>query len=295
LSAALDAWRAAGEAFDHRGHRIFYRHQGKAGGRPCLLLIHGFPTASWDWHRVWDGLAARFPTRVAADMIGFGFSAKPRPYPYAVADQADLHEALLERLGIGRVHVLAHDYGDTVAQELLARHQERRAQGRSGLELESVCFLNGGLFPEAHRPTRAQRLMAGPLGPLLVRAFTRRAFGRALGAIFGPHTRLAEAEIDDLWELVTEDGGLSLAPQLLGYIEERRRHRERWVGALLRTAVPRRLVVGPEDPVSGVSLIARYRELVPGADLVELPGIGHYPQLEAPSAVVTAATAPGDA
>jgi len=293
LSAALDAWRAAGEAFDHRGHRIFYRGQGGAGGGPCLLLIHGFPTASWDWHRVWDGLAARFPTRVAADMIGFGFSAKPRPYPYAVADQADLHEALLERLGIGRVHVLAHDYGDTVAQELLARHEERRAQGQGGLELESVCFLNGGLFPEAHRATRAQRLMAGPLGPLLVRAFTRRAFGRALGAIFGPHSRPTEAELDDLWEIVTAAGGLRLAPQLLGYIEERRRHRERWVGALLRTAVPCRLVVGPEDPVSGVSLIARYRELVPGADVVELPGIGHYPQLEAPSAVVTAATAKG--
>jgi pimeloyl-ACP methyl ester carboxylesterase len=189
--------------------------------------------------------------------------------------------------------VLAHDYGDTVAQELLARHQERRAQGRGGLELESVCFLNGGLFPEAHRPTRAQRLMAGPLGPLLVRAFTRRAFGRALGAIFGPHTRPTEAELDDLWEIVTAGGGLRLAPRLLGYIEERRRHRERWVGALLRTTVPRRLVVGPEDPVSGVSLIARYRELVPAADVVELPGIGHYPQLEAASAVVTAATAKG--
>lgn len=293
MSAALDAWRAAGEAFDHRGHRIFYRRQGGAGGGPCLLLIHGFPTASWDWHRVWNGLAARFPTRVAADMIGFGFSAKPRPYPYAVADQADLHEALLERLGIGGVHVLAHDYGDTVAQELLARHEERRAQGRGGLKLESVCFLNGGLFPEAHRATRAQRLMAGPLGPLLVRAFTRRVFGRALGAIFGPLTRPTEAELDDLWEIVTAGGGVRLAPQLLGYIEERRRHRERWVGALLRTTVPRRLVVGPEDPVSGVSLIARYRELVPGADLVELPGIGHYPQLEAPSAVVTAATAEG--
>ena len=293
MSAALDAWRTAGEAFDHRGHRIFYRRQGGAGGGPCLLLIHGFPTASWDWHRVWDGLSERFPTRVAADMIGFGFSAKPRPYPYAVADQADLQEALLERLGIGRVHVLAHDYGDTVAQELLARHEERRAQGQGGLELESVCFLNGGLFPEAHRPTRAQRLMAGPLGPLLVRAFTRRAFGRALGAIFGPHTRPTEAELDDLWEIVTEDRGLYLAPQLLGYIDQRRRHRERWVGALLRTGVPLRLVVGPEDPVSGVSLIARYRELVPAADVVELPGIGHYPQLEAPSEVVTAATAKG--
>jgi pimeloyl-ACP methyl ester carboxylesterase len=291
LSATIEGWRAAGATFEHRGHRVFHRLRRAAPPEPCLLLIHGFPTASWDWHRVWDGLGARFGTVVAADMIGFGFSAKPRDHDYSVASQADLQEALLARLGITRVHVLAHDYGDTVAQELLARHEERAVRGGPGPALESLCFLNGGLFPEAHRATRAQRLMAGPLGPLLARAFTRRAFGRALGAVFGPHTRPSDAEMDDLWRLVTEERGVLLAPRLLGYIAERRRLRERWVGALQRTAVPRRLVVGPEDPVSGRSLIARYRELVPAADVVVLDGIGHYPQLEAPAAVVAAAGA----
>ena len=109
--------------------------------------------------------------------------------------------------------------------------------------------------------------------------------------IWGTHPPDAE-DLSAMWRLVTHDRGLLVMPELIGYMAERRRHRERWVGALLRTAVPRRLVVGPEDPVSGVSLIARYRELVPGADLVELPGIGHYPQMESPSAVVTATTAP---
>lgn len=286
--AGLDAWRAAGAFFDHRGHRIFYRVERAPQAGPALLLIHGFPTASWDWHRVWDGLGARFGTRVAADMIGFGFSAKPLPYAYTVADQADLQEALLAHLGLTRVHVLAHDFGDTVAQELLARHEERLAQGRPGLVLESLCFLNGGLFPEAHRATRTQRLLAGPLGPLLVRGLTRAGFGRKLAAIFGPGTRPSADELDDFWRLVTEGGGRRLAPRLLGYMEERRRFRERWVGALVTTSVRRRLVVGPEDPISGRSLIARYRELVPGADVVVLQGVGHYPQVEAPAAVLEA-------
>jgi pimeloyl-ACP methyl ester carboxylesterase len=282
----LEAWRAAGAAFLHRGHRIFHRlHRSPAGSGPALLLIHGFPTASWDWHRLWDALAPRFGLVAAADMIGFGFSAKPRPYGYSIADQADLQEALLAHLGVTRVHVLAHDYGDTVAQELLARHQERRGQG---LALESVCFLNGGLFPEAHCPTRAQRLVAGPLGPLLIRAFDARRFGRQLAAIFGPHTQPSAEELDDFWRLVVEGDGLPLVPQLLGYMKERRRFRERWVGALVSTPVPRRLVVGARDPISGESLIARYRELVPGADVVVLPEIGHYPQVEAPEAVLEA-------
>jgi pimeloyl-ACP methyl ester carboxylesterase len=275
--------------FLHRGHRIFYRlHRGTEKPGPALLLIHGFPTASWDWHRVWEGLAGRFAVLVAADMVGFGFSAKPFPYAYSLADQADLQEALLAHLGIGRAHVLAHDYGDTVAQELLARHEERRARRSGGLALESVCFLNGGLFPEAHRPTRTQRLLAGPLGPLLIRAFDARRFGKALAAIFGPKTQPSPEELADFWQLIVEGDGVRLVPRLLGYMKERRLFRERWVGALVSTTVPRRLIVGPEDPISGSSLIARYREMVPGADVVVLPAIGHYPQIEAPDAVLEA-------
>jgi pimeloyl-ACP methyl ester carboxylesterase len=54
------------------------------------------------------------------------------------------------------------------------------------------------------------------------------------------------------------------------------------------TRVPLRLVNGPDDPVSGAHMVARYRELIPAPDTVSLPGIGHYPQVEAPSAVLDA-------
>ena len=85
-------------------------------------------------------------------------------------DQATLHEALLAELGIGDVDVLAHDYGDTVAQELLARHDERRAAGAAGLAIRSVCFLNGGPVPGG--APRAPRAEAARLA---ARAAARRA------------------------------------------------------------------------------------------------------------------------
>ncbi len=116
-----EAWRAAGAHFDYRGQRIYYRDSG-ASAKPALLLIHGFPSASWDWHDLWAPLAERFRL-IAPDMIGFGFSAKPRGWGYSIHDQADLHLALCARLGVSEVHVLAHDYGVSVAQELLARHE----------------------------------------------------------------------------------------------------------------------------------------------------------------------------
>jgi pimeloyl-ACP methyl ester carboxylesterase len=281
----LDQWRAAGSSFDHRGHSIFYRVAGPPTASPRLLCIHGFPTASWDWHLVWDALGARFGCVVALDMLGFGFSAKPRPHTYTMAEQADIHEELLRRLDIGSVHVLAHDYGDTVAQELLARHEQRR---KGHVVLESVCLLNGGLFPETHRATPGQLLLAGPDGPAIAALMTEETYARGIGAVFGQQTQPSAAEMHDFWRLTSESDGAVVWPALLAYMEERRQNRERWVEALQSTAIPLRVIDGADDPVSGAHMVERYRELVPNPDTVVLPGIGHYPQVEDPDGVLRA-------
>lgn len=277
-------WRREGQSHTHRGHAIFFTTTGN-GGDSALLCIHGFPTSSFDWAPLWPQLGEHFGRVIAADMIGFGFSAKPRNYPYSLLDQADLHEELLASLGVTRLHVLAHDYGVSVAQELLARQIERR---EGGLQLGSVTLLNGGLFPETHRPTAMQRLLAGPLGPLAAKLMNQHRFARSFSAVFGPDTQPTAVELQQFWSLVEENDGPRITPRLLQYMAERRRHRARWVGALQHTQVPLRLINGPVDPVSGAHMAARYRELVPNPDIVSLPGIGHYPQVEAPQAVLDA-------
>src|SRR3546814_15209936 len=110
----LDEWRHAGALFEWHGQRIFYRDQGQG---EVLLCLHGFPTASWDWHRLWPALTA---TRrvIALDFLGYGFSSKPEHHTYSAAEQADIVLALMQALGVRQAHVLAHDFGDRVAQEL---------------------------------------------------------------------------------------------------------------------------------------------------------------------------------
>lgn len=276
---SVEQWRAAGTYVRWREHTIYARVDGRPTAPP-LVLIHGFPTASWDWWPLWDALAADFRL-VTCDLLGLGLSAKPRGR-YSVMAQADLVEAVAAWAGVTRAAVLAHDYGDTVAQELLARQREG-----SPLRLSGVAFLNGGLFPEAHRARPIQTLLASPLGPLVARLSSHRTFVRSMRAIAGDRPP-SDAELDVLWQLASRDGGLRAMPGLLGYLDERRRHRARWVGALVDSAVPLRLVDGLADPVSGAHMAARYREVVPRPDVVELPGVGHYPQLEAPAAVLAA-------
>ena len=162
MNAQLADWRSRGRSFDYLGFEVFFRQQG-AG--PVLLLIHGYPFSSFDWHPIWPALTDRF-TVIAPDMLGMGFSAKPVEYEYSVHDHADMHEALLQHLGVSQCHVLAHDIGDSVAQELLSRYEDRD-DGTRPYEISSITWLNGGMFIEAYRPRLIQTLTAKtPLGAL---------------------------------------------------------------------------------------------------------------------------------
>jgi pimeloyl-ACP methyl ester carboxylesterase len=279
-SQELEAWINAGRREQLVGYGIFCRVQAAPGKDP-LLLIHGYPTASYDWQPLWASLAEHY-SLYALDMLGFGYSDKPRHFDYPITLQADLCAALLAQHGVVRPHVLAHDYGDTVAQELLAREAE------GTLPLASLCFLNGGLFPETHRARPIQKLLANKwTGPTVARAISYGTFKRTMRRIGGVHPP-SERELRDLWSLQVRDGGKRALARIINYMEQRRRQRPRWVGALVNSKVPRCLLCGALDPVSGHHVAERYRELVPEPDVVLFDDLGHYPHLEAPQAILAA-------
>lgn len=276
----VEKWKSGGSFFGFRGHEIFYRRSGS--GDKVLLCLHGFPTSSYDYHKIWDGLAEDFDL-IAFDMIGYGFSDKPKAFSYTTFDQADILEALLEELKIDRFHILSHDYGNTITQELLARDLE----AKRAYEIESICFMNGALFPETHRPILAQRLLISPVGALFGRLIPESAFKRSLASVFGPGTQPTESELDDFMMLFNHNGGKRISHKLIRYMTERTKYRERWVNALETMPQPFRFINGLSDPVSGRHLVLRFRELFPDqTDIIELEDIGHFPHFERPDAVL---------
>ena len=274
---SLDRWINEAKFFEFESQRIAYWEAGS--GRP-LLLIHGFPTSSWDWHKLWAALAGRRRV-IACDMLGFGLSAKPKS-GYSIHRQADIQLALLHELGVTEFDVIAHDYGDTVAQELLARHNERE----HGVGLRKMLFLNGGLFPEQHRLLPIQRLGISKIGFLVGLLMNRKRFGDNFSQVFGPDTKPSPQELDDFWRLIAHNNGHRISHILLHYIAERHEYRERWVGALQNSKVPLKLIDGGKDPISGKHMFDYFREMVPEAEALCLEDIGHYPQTEAPDRVL---------
>jgi pimeloyl-ACP methyl ester carboxylesterase len=287
MDAELERWKSDGQYFDYLGFDVFYRIQGSG---PTLLLIHGYPFNSWDWAPLWDRLTDRF-TVIAPDMLGMGFSDKPAKYEYTVHDHADMHEALLSHVGVESAHILAHDLGDSVGQEMLARH-EYGQQVYGALRIESITWLNGGLFNEAYTPRLLQKALSRtPLGdmlsPLQATRVSRRLIEPTLNELFGPETKPTRRMLDLFHQILEYNDGKRVLHKVGRFVNDRYAHRNRWVRAMRQTDIPMRLIDGPIDPNSGRHMAQRYREVIANPDVVMLDDkIGHWPQIEAPDAVL---------
>lgn len=279
LSAGAEEWRSRGRMFEACGQNVFVVDEGAGGGTP-LLLIHGFPTSSYDFHEVWPALVAKRRV-VALDLPGFGFSSKPADYSYSLLEQADVVEVVARRLGLEKVHIWAHDMGTSVATELLARRQA----GLLHFELDRLILMNGSVHAEMSRLTPSQKLLRRPwLGPFFARIASRRTYLWQLRRILA--REVAAEELDDQYSLLRRDGGYLRLPQIIRYYDERIRFRRRWIGALEKLDRPALYLWGERDPVAVIAIAERLARETPGARLVRLPGVGHFPQLEAPTEVV---------
>ena len=277
----LSQWRSSGHFLNVDGQQVFYKTEGTG---PVLLLIHGYPTASFDWAKIWPKLTTQFHC-VTLDMPGFGFSDKS-PKKYLIKEQADTISEVIRHLGITSAHVLSHDYGDTVAQEMMAQQLENDLAFR----IESLHLLNGGLFPETHRALPIQKLLLSPIGGLLIRFLNKNAIRKSMHNIFGPNTPPSDQDINDFWILISTNNGHQHMHLLLDYMKQRKQYRERWVSALQNANAPLRLTAGMADPISGAHMVARYKQLIPNADVIEFDQIGHYPQIESAEAVLKSMT-----
>jgi len=281
---SIEQWWSDGERVtlslgeDERG--VFVQRMGDG---PAMTMLHGYPSSSHDWAKVAPRLAERHAL-LMPDFLGFGASDKPPDHDYSLHEQADLVEALWEKNGVGESVVVAHDYGVSVAQELLAR----RAEGTLAVELTQVHFMNGGLYPELHRPQPVQLALLDPeTGPKISAALTKDVVVKGLEPTFGEGYQM-ESDGADIWEANRRNDGQLISHRLIRYIIDRQRHGGRWVTALETTDVPVAFIWGMLDPVSGAHMAERIRERLPDAPLRALDDVGHWPPLEAPDRVAAA-------
>lgn len=279
LSPELEEWRSRGRSLRVFGHEVFTIEAGPEGAaRTPLVILHGYPTSSLDFRHALPVLAAQRRV-IVHDHLGFGLSDKPDRYGYTLVDQAEVALGVWRALGIHRAHVLAHDYGTSVATELVAR----RERGLLPIELASLTLCNGSMHIELASLKLSQKLLKNHVtGPILARLSSKAFFTRQLRSVLADPKAVSDAELALHWEALTHGGGQARLAEVSRYHEDRWRFWHRWIGALTRLDLKTHVLWGRRDPVAVPAIAEQLAREIPGARLTWLEDLAHYPMLEAP-------------
>lgn len=280
MTTLFESWRDRGRPVEILGRRIFVVEQGRPE-RPWLVILHGFPTSSADYHRVIDRFVEHYRV-VVHDHLGFGFSDKPADTSYSLFEQAETALVLWRELGVRDPHLLAHDYGTSVATEILARRDRGLLPTDLG-EVRSVTWTNGSLLLELANLRLSQRIARSKwLGPLFGRIVPGWYFKNVVRRLWADPSRCDTEELDAMWRGIRHLDGHLRTHQISQYLHERVRFRSRWIEPLSRLDVPSHVLWARKDPVAVAAIGERLAELLPDPETTWLDDAGHFPMLEQP-------------
>lgn len=244
---------------------------------PPVLLLHGFPTCSFDWRHIWADLN-RTRRLVALDLPGYGLSDKP-DVTHGMQEAADAVEAVVTAAGMDEVDLVTHDMGDTVGGVLLSRDLD----GDLPFSVRRRALTNGSIYIDMAGLRWQQRLLLALPDRTLPFDLPSAMYTRGLARIYG-ESPPPPGELAALWDLFRLQQGNRKVTRLIRYIEERRRHEDRWTGAIETHPSPLAVVWGDLDPVAVPAMVRRLTDARPATDVVWLRGVGHFPMTEAPDA-----------
>jgi cis-3-alkyl-4-acyloxetan-2-one decarboxylase len=264
-------------------------HYVEAGSGAPVLLLHGNSTWSYLYRHLMVGLSGR-ARLVAPDLIGFGLSSKlARAQDYSVQGHIDDVVALLEELDLRDLTLVVQDWGGPIGLGVLLRAPERVR----GLVVLNTFGFSPRMPLAAAGPSLALRAARVPLmGEQLVQGLGVLQRVSVRPSLRGDEAEAARAwraysEVQGSWreragtlafERLVPDDGADPAAELMLRAEQ-----------TLRADPPHALIVwGMADRFFGRAALEEWKLRLPGADVVELPGVGALVQEEAPDALIGA-------
>jgi pimeloyl-ACP methyl ester carboxylesterase len=277
-------WTLGAGAGERAPLKIFHAEFGDPAA-DALLMVHGFPTSSIDWFDVVETLSREYRVCLL-DFPGYGFSDKPRGAQYGLTRDAELLEHYIGRvLGLGSVAVVAHDRGDSVALELVARC----ASGAGELQLSHLVISDGNIFLPLSTLTEFQRLVLDPSSaPQVLAALTPEMLAAGLGAsTFTPPRTQEDPAIAALAQTFAHNDGIAVLHDTIQYLKERSKNERAWLQSLSASTIPTAIVWGLYDTVSPLRVAAHVWENYVATKPADnefwlLPAANHYLQHDQP-------------
>src|SRR5687768_12698564 len=252
------------------GVRVHYQEAGDPKA-PALVLIHGFASSTLVWSKVFLRLAEAGFHVIAVDMLGFGYSGKPRNGEYTIAGQAGLLMGLLDRLNINRATLVGSSYGGAVAVTCALDYPHRVSK------LVLIGTVNNNR-PLAYKLMRVfgSRVVGDVVSPLLIGS--RRLLRRRMKQVYDRHEWVLDERRVEARHLPLRASGTQRAiiRTVRGWDAERISRDAH----LIRQ--PTLLLWGENDREIPLADGERLHELIPGSRLIVFLNCGHIPHEEYP-------------
>jgi cis-3-alkyl-4-acyloxetan-2-one decarboxylase len=252
-----------------RGAAMSYLDEGPRSDE-AVLMLHGNPTWSFYYRDLVRELSPRIRC-IAPDHIGMGLSSKPAGYDYTLATRIADIEALVDSLGLKKIHLVVHDWGGAIGFGLATR--------RPGM-IGRIVIMNTAAFPSDNIPKRIALCRAPLLGALIV---------RGLNGFAEPATWMSMATRRLTW--IERKGYLLPYDSWAHRVAVHRFVRDiplepdhpsratlEAVASGLPSLAPRQklIVWGARDFCFDETFLARWREIYPDAQVELLARVGHY-------------------
>ncbi|MEL6188542.1 MAG: alpha/beta fold hydrolase [Myxococcota bacterium] len=242
------------------------------GEGPPLLLLHGWPTHSGLYRNISPALRAR-RTTIAVDLPGFGQSDKPTDIHYGFGFFNEIIDGVLSELGVEGVGLVVHDLGGPVGLHWAVENRDR---------ITELAILNTLVFGDFHWAVKA--FMASISIPGVSHALTSSHGIRA-----SMRLGMSKRPTPEALELYTapfrsraDRSALARAGRGLGL-----KKFGRIADGLREIKVPTLLLYGAKDRIlpDVARTMDRLASMWPHAQKLELAGVGHFLQEDAPELV----------
>ena len=273
-------WKSKGKFIQVNNNRLFVidTNNGINTSQKSMVILHGYPTSSFDYYKVLPELSKNYRV-ILHDHLGFGFSDKPKDVNYSLVTQADIALELWRQLGLKKIFLFAHDYGTSVATEIIARYNANELD----IEIEQLILTNGSIHIELSQLRTIQKLLKHKfLGKYVAKLTNFLIFKKNMKNIYFDTSKVKDNELKEMWKLIELNGGRKVIHKLTQYINERYLHWNRWIGALKETQISTKIIWAKNDPIAVPAIAKLLAKEIPNNTLYWIENTGHFLMLENP-------------
>lgn len=244
------AWTSTLEENEAYGEQNIFTMPKGNPENPAILMIHGYPTMSFDFYDVVELLSDDYYV-CAIDTIGYGLSDKPKNgYTYSIEDDAKLVDYYItDILKLKEFTLLTHDKGDSVGLSLLSLYENQ-----DFYTINHHIITNGNIYLPLANLTRYQKLLLDEtFGPLATKYVNGELLANGLNkqAHAIPEK---EDKVNGVASIIDYQDGGEVQYATIQYLNQRMQYEKIWLDNLKNSDIPTTLFWGTEDEIAPVAV-----------------------------------------